>query len=107
VAVVTLPIHGGGVQATFVVAIKDLDLSRLQPFLARNWAGERGGFPLGNLAQLLSGVALRVVWTIPGGSQPQVSYHMPEPLEALLGGFHQANDDGFHCLFFKRASHTK
>lgn len=77
--------HGSPAKATFVVAIKDLDLSRLQPFLARNWAGERGGFPLGNLAQLLSGVALRVVWTIPGGSQPQVSYHMPEPLEALLG----------------------
>lgn len=77
-----------GVQATFVVGIDSLDLSRLQPFLARNWAGVRGDFPPENLAQLLSGVALRVVWTISSSSQPQVSYHMPDPLEALLGEFH-------------------
>jgi len=80
-----------------VVGIDSLDLSRLQPFLARNWAGVRGDFSPEILVQLLSGVALRVVWTISSSSQPQVSYHMPDPLKALLGELH---------LPLLRAQHT-
>jgi len=72
-------------QATFVVGVDSLDVSRLQPFLARNWAGELKDFPPENLTRLISGVALRVVWTVNGGSAPLATYIMPAHLESLLG----------------------
>ena len=68
-----------------MTSVTDLDLSKLQPFLDRNWATFGEKLPAEAVAKLQKMVYLRAVFQLHSSSLPHISLHMPEHLAALVG----------------------
>eukprot|EP00884_Botryococcus_braunii_P003143 jgi/Botrbrau1/1282/Bobra.0163s0064.1 len=75
-------------KAVFSVPIEGVDLSPLQPFLARLWATP-GGFPESALTALADGICLGASYIVARGSPdadaPDLAFHVPAQLLDIIG----------------------